>query len=246
MTVGTSSLCNHISHLKIMSKFGQQSFILTIEHLQGLLQRAEGPTEERDQSHRVRIGAWQHLPIITKRSVVEKIHHRMSMRAVNLNLNRLMPRRKSLHIFLPKSQLLWILRSLHFKYRCMKKYKRSTRDRRIESNSKRRARKQDSTQTTNQREVSHLQSLEGRLRGSLLVKKIQRRLLPHVGQRSLNKITTKMTFSQMQTKEVLLVVTSISISEEARSLRLNPKRITQLQKRQSLLLLVRQLIFSTC
>jgi hypothetical protein len=48
-----------------------------------------------------------------------------------------------------------------------------------------------------------------------------------------------MTFSQMQTKEVLLVVTLISISEEARFLRQSPQRITQRLKHQSLLLLVR-------
>jgi len=63
------------------------------------------------------------------------------MRAVGPNLSKIMLQRKYLRIFLLKSQLLWILRNLHFRYKCMKRYRRNTRDRRIESNSKRPARK---------------------------------------------------------------------------------------------------------
>lgn len=206
----TSSLCNHISHLKIMNR------------LQGLLQRAEESIEEQVLNHRVQIGAQHNLPTITRRSVVEKIHHQTSMRPVGLNLNILMHRRKSLHIFLLKSLLLWILRNLHFRYRCMKRYRRSTRDRRIETNSKRPARKQASTQTTSQREVSHLQVWEVRLKVLQSVKKISRRVLHHARQKSFKIRTKKMTFSQMQTKEALLVVTLISILEETRFLRLSP------------------------
>ena len=161
---------------------------------------------------------------------MEKIHHQMNMRVPGHNIDRI-NQKKSHLIFLPRLLQQWTLRNWLCRYRCMKSCRKSTRDKKIESNSKRQARKSDSTWITSKREASHLLPLEVRLRVLQLAKKIPRRL-HHLVELRNPKIETTMTFSRMQTKEEPLEkVTSISISEAIRILSRNQSsRITRLPR----------------